>query len=144
MKFKLIIDPTKEEEVTAVVHARSSLTDRLEQLLAEPSELRKIPAHTEDEMQMLSIDRIECIVVTDGKTWAIDETGAKFRLRQRLYELEEQLPPSFFRINKSALANERHLLRFAATYQGGVDAVFTSGYREYVSRRCFSEIKRRY
>ena len=48
------------------------------------------------------------------------------------------------RINKSALANEAHLERFTASFNGAVDAVFRSGYREYVSRRCFAEIKRRY
>ena len=50
----------------------------------------------------------------------------------------------FIRINKSALANEAHLERFTASFNGAVDAVFRSGYREYVSRRCFAEIKRRY
>ena len=29
-------------------------------------------------------------------------------------------------------------------FSGGIDAVFACGYREYVSRRCFAEIKRRY
>jgi DNA-binding LytR/AlgR family response regulator len=57
--------------------------------------------------------------------------------------LEHQLPSSFIRINKSTLANESALDRFTVTYAGSVDAVFKCGYTEYVSRRCFAQIKRR-
>ena len=80
----------------------------------------------------------------DGKTTAIDEKGNRYRLRQRLYELEPLLPSSFIRINKSSFANETRLKEFTATFSGGVDAVFQCGYREYVSRRCFAQIKSRY
>ena len=86
----------------------------------------------------------ECITVLDGKTYAVTRSGERCRLKLRLYELEAMLPASFIRINKSALANEAHLERFTASFNGTVDAVFRSGYREYVSRRCFAEIKRRY
>ena len=57
--------------------------------------------------------------------------------------MESILPPSFIRINKSALANKDALDRFTVTVAGSVDAVFQCGYREYVSRRCYSQIKRR-
>ena len=92
---------------------------------------------------MLSVAEIECITVLDGKTYAIDCNNRRYRLKQRLYELEEQLPASFIRINKSTLANEKTLERFTVTIAGSVDAVFKCGYREYVSRRCFTQIKRR-
>ena len=58
--------------------------------------------------------------------------------------MEEIMPSYFIRINKSALANEHRIERFDAAFSGGVDAVFRCGYREYVSRRCFAEIRRRY
>ena len=82
--------------------------------------------------------------MVDGKTYAIDGQGQRYRLKQRLYEVEERLPPSFIRINKSTLANEDRLERFVPTFSGAVDAVFRCGFREYVSRRCFAAIKRRY
>lgn len=144
MKFKLIIDNSKEEEVVATVHARSPLTDAIEALIQNASGTDRVTAYTEDEMKVLSFSQIACITVLDGKTYAIDETGKQYRLKQRLYELEAILPGCFIRINKSSLANEHHLERFAAAFSGGVDAVFRCGYREYVSRRCFAAIKRRY
>ena len=144
MKFTLNIDKTCDEEITATVHAPSELTERIEALVREYMGQDKLPVYTEDEMKMLPMAQIECITVIDGKTWAIDTSGKHYRLKGRLYEVETLLPSTFIRINKSALANTARLDRFAVCFTGAVDAVFQSGYREYVSRRCFADIKRRY
>ena len=143
MKFRLIIDKTKEEEIVATVRSRTELTDRIEALVMEYAGTDRIPAYTESDMKLLQFSEIECITVLNGKTYAIDNKNCRYRLKQRLYELEQQLPSSFIRINKSALANEARLDRFQVTYAGSVDAIFKCGYREYVSRRCFAQIKRR-
>lgn len=143
MKFRLIIDPEKEEEVVVTAHGHTPLVEEIAALVERQSGTDRIAAYTEDSIKMLPFSSIECITVLDGKTYAIDEKGQKYRLKQRLYELENLLPSFFIRINKSALANETRLDRFAVTYSGAVDAVFRCGYREYVSRRCFAQIKRR-
>ena len=144
MKFKMIIDKSKEEEIVATVHAPSELTEKIRQLVMEHTGTDRIAAYWEEDIKMLAFSQIACITVCDGKTYAIDVKGTQYRLKQRLYELESILPSSFIRINKSAIANEQQIERFAATFSGAVDAVFRSGYREYVSRRCFAQIKRRY
>ena len=144
MKFKLIIDKEKEEEIVVTVHDRSPLIDKIEALIQKHAVDDRIPGYREDEIKMLSVSEIQCITVLDGKTYAIDSKNQQYRLKQRLYELESVLPVSFIRINKSTLANEVHLDRFAVTVTGSVDAVFKCGYREYVSRRCFAQIKRRF
>lgn len=143
MKFKLIIDKEKDEELVATVHNRTALIDEIESLILKHAGADRIPGYTEDDIKMLSISEIECITVLDSKTYAIDSKNQRYRLKQRLYELEQQLPSSFIRINKSTLANETALDRFRVTYAGSVDAVFKCGYTEYVSRRCFAQIKRR-
>lgn len=144
MKFKLIIDEEKDEEVVASVHNRSTLTDQIEQLVLTYSGADRIAAYTEDEVKMLLFSDIECITVLEGRTYAIDTHNKRYRLKHRLYELEKRLPSSFIRINKSTLANENRLEQFRASFSGAVDAVFKCGYTEYVSRRCFAEIKRRF
>ncbi len=144
MKFKLIIDKEKDEEVVATVHSRTALVNEIEALILGHTGTDRIPGYTEDEIKMLTVSGIECITVIDGKTYAIDSKNRRYRLKQRLYELEATLPPSFVRINKSTLANEARLDRFQVTYAGSVDAVFKCGYKEYVSRRCFAQIKRRF
>jgi len=144
MKYRLMIDPDAEEEIIAIVHAPSSLTQQIENLVCSYSGADYVMGFAEDEIRKLTFQEIECITVLDRKVMAIDINGHHYRLQDRLRDLEEVLPSYFIRINKSTLANEQRILRFNAAVSGGVDAVFQCGYREYVSRRCFAEIRRRY
>lgn len=144
MKYKLIIDKNAEEEIIAIVHKPSSLTQQIENLVCSYSGADSIMGYKEDEMRKLAFEEIECITVQDRKVMAIDSNGKTYRLQERLRDLEDILPSYFIRINKSALANEHCISHFDAAFSGGVDAIFQCGYREYVSRRCFSEIRRRY
>ena len=144
MKYKLIIDKDAEEEIIAIVHAPSSLTQQIENLVCSFSGMDCIMGYRDDETRKLVFQEIECITVLDRKVVAIDERGNRYRIQERLRDLEEILPSYFIRINKSTLANEHRILRFQAAFNGGVDAFFQCGHRDYVSRRCFAEIKRRY
>ena len=144
MKYKLIIDRDAQEEIVATVNAPSSLTEKIENLILRYSGSEYIIGFRDDEMRKLTFSEIECVITEDRKVIAIDAQCNKYIIKDRLYELEESLPSYFIRINKSALANEHRILRFDATFSGGVDAVFACGYKEYVSRRCFAQIKRRY
>ena len=144
MKYKLIIDKDAEEEIIAVVHAPSSLTEGIENLVCSFSGADCIMGYRDEEMRRLAFGEIECVTVLDRKVIAIDKSGNRFLLKGRLRELEEILPSYFIRINKSTIANEHRIARFDAVFSGGVDAVFRCGYRDYVSRRCFAQIRRRY
>ena len=144
MKYRLIIDKDAEEEIVATVHAPSLLTQQIENLVFSFSGADSIVGHRDDEMRKLEFSEIECITVLDRKVMAVDTAGNRYRLQDRLRDLEDVLPSYFIRINKSTLANEHRIARFDAAFSGGVDAVFRCGYREYVSRRCFAEIRRRY
>ena len=144
MKYRLIIDKDAEEEIIAVVHAPSSLTEEIENLVCSFSGADSIMGYRDDEMRKLEFQEIECITILDRKVIAIDTQGTRYRIQERLRDLETVLPSYFIRINKSTLANEHRIQRFDAVFSGGVDAVFRCGYREYVSRRCFAEIRRRY
>ena len=144
MKYQLIIDKNAEEQITAVVHTPSDLTRQIENLVRGFSGPDFLLGSREDETRKLPFDQIECITVLGRKVMAIDSRGTHYRVQDRLRDLEAVLPSYFIRINKSTLANEHRIVRFDATFSGGVDAVFQCGYREYVSRRCFAEIRRRY
>jgi DNA-binding LytR/AlgR family response regulator len=127
-----------------VVHAPSPLTEQIENLVRSFSGPDYLLGIRDDEMRKLTFQEIECITILDRKVIAIDTSAAQYRIQDRLRDLEEILPTYFIRINKSTLANEHRIARFDAAFSGGVDAVFRCGYREYVSRRCFAEIRRRY
>ncbi|MBE6672374.1 MAG: LytTR family transcriptional regulator [Ruminococcaceae bacterium] len=144
MKYTLIIDKNAKEEIIAIVHAPSSLTEQIENLVCSFDGMDYIIGYQDDEMQKLTFEEIECVTIIKRKVIAIDTNGNQYRIPDRLRDLEAVLPSYFIRINKSTLANEHRILKFNTAFSGGVDAVFKCGYREYVSRRCFSEIKRRY
>ena len=144
MKYKLIIDKNTEEEITVIAHAPSSLTQQIEDLVCSYSGADYLMGYRDDEMRKLAFSEIECITILNRKVIAIDTKENHYSLKDSLRDLESFLPSYFIRINKSTLANEHRILRFDAAFSGGVDAVFQCGYREYVSRRCFTEIRRRY
>ena len=49
MKFKLIIDTEKEEELVATVHSRTPLIDEIEALLSKHTD--RIPGYAEDDIK---------------------------------------------------------------------------------------------
>ena len=100
MKFKLIIDKEKDEEVIVTAKERSPLIDEIEGLISKYTD--QIPGYLDDEIKMLAVSEIECITVLDGKTYAIDTKNQQYRLKQRLYELEATLPASLFSGRKNA------------------------------------------
>ena len=142
--FRLLIDRNKPEEVTATVHERTALIDEIERLVLQDSVSDQIPGYVDDEILMLPVAKIECFVVEGEKTYALCGDKKRYLVRKRLYELEKDLPGSFERISKSALANWKAISRFRVHLSGAVDAIFKSGYVECISRRCFAELKRRY
>ena len=144
MKYRLVIDKEAEEEIVARVHAPSALTRQIEDLVCSYSGADSLLGCREEELRRLAFSEIECITILDRKVIAIDTCSKHYRIQDRLRELEAVLPSYFIRINKSTLANEHRIARFDTAFSGGVDAVFQCGYREYVSRRCFAEIRRRY
>ena len=75
MKYKLIIDKDAEEEIVAIVHAPSSLTQQIENLVCSFSGLDSIVGYGEDELRKLPFSEIECITVLDRKVIAIDTRG---------------------------------------------------------------------
>jgi DNA-binding LytR/AlgR family response regulator len=143
MRFQLRIDPEKEERVLVSAHRRSELVDQIEALVSGAAAADQLAAYSEEDMRMLVFAEIELIYTEDGKTLALDQDGTPWRLRQRLYEVEEMLPGYFVRLSKSAIANQRSIIRFNAGFSGAVDAELRCGRKESVSRRCFAEIKRR-
>ena len=144
MRYRLVIDRNAEEEIIAIVRAPSSLTQQIENLVCSFSGTDSLMGYRNNEMRKLAFSEIECITVLDRKVIAIDTGGSRYRIQDRLRDLEAVLPSYFIRINKSTLANEHRIARFDAAFSGGVDAVFQCGYRDYVSRRCFADIRRRY
>ena len=80
VKYKLVIDKNAEEEIIAVVHAPSSLTQQIENLICSFSGSDSIIGYRDDEMRKLEFSEIECITILNRKVVAIDRKGSHYRI----------------------------------------------------------------
>ena len=144
MRFKLIVDSEKEEEIVVTSHSANDFVAEIEKMVYSYNNPTELLGYSDDAILRLNLSEIECITVIDRRTYALMNDGNRYRINDTLTAIEERLPSYFIRINKSAIANEREIKYFKTTFSGAVDAVFKSGYREYISRRCFVQIKRRF
>ncbi len=143
MKFTLNIDPGAQEELVLTMHSGGKFAEEIENLVFSYNGDDLLFVFGEDEVSRLKFEDIECVTVIDRKVFAVDTSGKKWRIRERLYELESRLPQYFVRINKSTIANQNKIEHFKTTIGGSVDAIFKCGFTDYISRRCLPNLKRR-
>ena len=140
MKCEIIFDSNAEEKVVIYARENSALIEDIKQL-AEKGNLGLV-GYNEKEMVTLNPFEIYCVTVMDNKIFAICEDES-LQLKERLYCLEEKLPETFIKINKSTLANIQKIERFDASISGTLKILFKNGYVDYVSRRQLKTIKER-
>ncbi len=140
MKFTLILDSNREEEVTVVAHQKNALTDAIEGLVRE--QMIELVGYKEREMVRLEAEEIVCFTVENNRVVAVTEHD-RFTLRVRLYQLEEQLPAHFVKIHQSCIANLKYVRRFDASLSGVLKVMFKNGHTDYVSRRQMKLVKER-
>ena len=93
------------------------------------------------EAEILSPEDIIRIYAAGGKTFA-SVSKKEYILRQRLYELEEQLTKhSFVRISNSEIINLKKVRNFDLSLSGTICVTLSDGTATYVSRRYVSKIK---
>lgn len=141
MKYTIIIDKNREEEVIIYAKEKSTLTDEIERLVND-NNLELIGYDKNGEGVKLTADEVYCFTVEDNKIFAITEKD-KLRIKNRLYQLEEFLPEYFVKINQSCVANIRKIARFDTSVSGTLMIKFKNGYKDYVSRRQMKAVKER-
>lgn len=141
MKFTLILDKNREEEVTVYAHERTGLAEQIEQLVTQDG--FRLVGYTEGEAVPLTPDDICCFIVEDNRVFALTD-GEKLQIKYRLYKIEERLPEGFVKINQSCIANIKKIKRFDASASGALTVIFQNGYKDYVSRRNIKNVKERF
>lgn len=139
MEFNLIIDKEHKEEVIVYAKRESLLVKEIEELVKNSNQ---ITSFKEDEIVMINPNEVYCFTIESNKLYAIME-NERLQIKQRLYQIEEQLGNSFVKINQSSIANINKIERFGATIGGSLIVKFKNGYRDYVSRRQAKFVKKR-
>ena len=139
MKYEIVIDPNGEEYVLVRARARDELVRAIESLLASAEEAPLI-GYEGSEGVRLELSEVCCFLVEEGAVLAL--VGDKrYRIKERLYQIEERLPPDFVRIHQSAIANLQQIERFDTSIAGTLRVHYRNGYRDYVSRRNLRAVK---
>ncbi|MEG0439840.1 MAG: LytTR family DNA-binding domain-containing protein, partial [Solibacillus sp.] len=95
----------------------------------------------EDMQHILKPEDIHYFHTESESVIAVTSTGS-FKLKEKLYELEEILPSNkFIRLSKSVIVNLHELSRFEASFNGTLCVYFKSGAKEYVSRTYVNIVK---
>lgn len=140
MKFRLIIDKEREEEVLVYSHEKTKLTDEIEKLVENSA--KELVGYIEREAYKISPSEICCFVAEDNNVYAITDKG-RLRVKLRLYQLEEMLDGNFIKINQSCIANIREIRKFDVSLAGALRVTLKNGYSDYVSRRNVKNVKER-
>ena len=140
MKYSLIIDKNKEEEVIVIAHEKHELVEKIEKLFFNND--KELTGYLDDEIIILDISKIACFISEDNNVYAL--VGEyRYKVKKRLYQIEEILDDDFIKINQSCIANINQISRFKASFNGFLEVIFKNGYKDYVSRRELKNVKGR-
>lgn len=141
MKLKLIIDKKYSETQIHILSDKDSLEARKLYQVVNMTVNASLTAYDKDEIYMILCTDIIHIYTQEQKVYAETKTGI-YILRQRLYELEEQLDQSIFlRISNSEIVNLKKIKRMDTSITGTIRMYLDSDIESYVSRRYMKKIK---
>ncbi len=141
MKCKLFIDKTTDERVEIYAQSLSQEVVAIKSY-AESYET-EIIGFVDEEAVKLSLNEIYCFTVEESKVFAHTK-DKKYRLRRRLYQVEEMLSEDFIKVNQSCIGCVSKVARFEAPLSGALNIVFKNGHIDFVSRRNMKAVKERF
>lgn len=99
-----------------------------------------------DDNGYMSVPISEIIrVYTEGNSVYCEFQGRKLKIKERIYQMKDLLPDdSFFQVSQSEIINRRYIDKFKLTSSGLYVVFLTNGLKTYASRRCMTNIKRKY
>ena len=142
MKIDIKLD-SEYSEPLAVIYT-SEITDEVNEAIKKLKEggTGIITGFNDERAEILSPDDIYRVYSENQKVLAVTDKGT-FRLRMRLYQVEERLTGmKFVRISKSEIINLKKTANFDLSYAGTIHVKLKNGESAFVSRRYVSEIKK--
>jgi len=136
---RIEIDPSLEEG-EAVIRCRDAAeAEKLRELLAKaPAPLTFYKGKQEYRFPVDDILFFE----TNGDDVYAHTAGDEFRMRERLYELAEALPPHFIRVSKSAILNARRVYSIQRNLTASSPVEFRDSHKVlYVSRLYYKVLR---
>lgn len=139
MKLKIILDPTKEEEI--LIHAKE-ITPKIEKIKSIIEEDLCITGYKNDVVRKINLEDIISIFTRDNKIY-VSTNEDEFIIKSRLYQIEEYLDDSFLKINQGCIVNIYAIKEFTSSLNASLKIVMNNGFSDYISRRELKNVKRR-
>ena len=140
MKFTVILNSEREEEVIVYAKEKNSLVKSIEELVNGADNYFIV--QNESGIKRITEKEAYCFYIEDKKVYALTEKE-KLLLRMRLYSIEEKLSEDFIKINQSTVINIKKIQRFDVSVTGTLKVIMKNGYTDYVSRRRLKNVKER-
>ncbi|MCA0171206.1 LytTR family DNA-binding domain-containing protein [Bacillus sp. RAR_GA_16] len=141
MKILLDVD-RKYEETSVTIHCRElddSIKEIMDYLNTEKTEF--IVGKQGERQHILKPNHVHSFHSEGDQVIATTSQGV-FKVKEKLYELEESLPiNTFIRLSKSVIANLHEISHFEPSFNGTLAVHFQSGKKEYASRHYVSKIR---
>lgn len=136
MKVRIdFIEPDEEPEIVIRCHKLDENVQKAQEYLAgllSPS--LQVSFWKENEEFYLSLDEILFFETGEDSVYAHSEDDA-YKVKFRLYELEEKLPRNFVRVSKSTIINMKHVYSIQRNLTSSSKVQFRGSYKEvFVSR----------
>lgn len=141
MKVLLDVD-CKHEETSVTIHC-NEMDDSINDILAFLNERKSefIVGRNGEQQHILKPNHVHHFH-TEGETVIATTSDGAFKVKEKLYELEETLPSTkFIRLSKSVIANLHEISYFEPSFNGTLAVHFKSGGKEYASRHYVGRMK---
>lgn len=141
MKISLDVDG-KYRETSVTIHCKemdNSIKEILDYLNTQRTEF--IVGKKGEQQHIIKPNHVHYFHSEGDQVMATTSDGV-FKVKEKLYELEESLPfNTFIRLSKSVIANLHEISHFEPSFNGTLAVHFHSGKKEYASRHYVGKLK---
>ena len=145
MKIRIdLVDGLEEEEIIIRCSRVDDTVARIQKkILEEANGRHKLVFYKDGDAYYFPLEDV-LFFETDGDHVYAHTANDAYRIRYRLYELEEMLPSSFVRIAKSAIVNTAKIYSVARDLTASSRVQFSGTHKQiYVSRRYYQNLRQR-
>lgn len=145
MKVKIeITEGLAEDEVVIHCATVDDKVQRLHQLIVEQSATAaRLVFYKENQEFFFPLEEV-LFFETEGEAVYAHTKNDAYRIRYRLYELEQLLPPFFIRAAKSSIVNARRIHSITRNLTSASLVQFADTHKQvYVSRRYYGALRER-
>ena len=125
----LIGAPENSEEVDKIIEAIAQISQEKNYIIGTKNSKNYI----------IKLKDIICFYSEHKNNYAKTKED-NFKIRQKLYELENTLGNNYVRISNSCIVNIVQIKAFDASITGTIEVIFKDNTKEYVSRRKIKEV----